>query len=281
MLSILFWNLMGNQVATWTARSPALRTHLTRITSSFGIDVLLLAESDFDPSEVLDVLNRDEPGAFCHPSSDSRRTQLFTRLDASSVVDQFNDVADGRLTIRRLTTRGNEEILLAVLHFQSQLAWTPEEQALQATVVQQDISETEDVVGHQRTILVGDLNMNPFDLGVVGAHTLNAVMTRDLAHRAERIVAGRSYRFFYNPMWAFFGDRTPGPPGTYFYSGSSPRSYYWNIFDQVLLRPTLMDALAELRILDGDGQESLLTERGRPRSSDVSDHLPVLFRLSL
>ncbi len=72
---------------------------------------------------------------------------------------------------RRLTISPNAEILLAVLHFQSQLAWTPDEQALQATVTQREISETEDAVGHQRTVLVGDLNMNPFDLGVTGAQT--------------------------------------------------------------------------------------------------------------
>jgi endonuclease/exonuclease/phosphatase family metal-dependent hydrolase len=42
-----------------------------------------------------------------------------------------------------------------------------------------------------------------------------------------------------------------------------------------------MDHLSELRIVDSDGQESLLTERGRPRASEVSDHLPVLVRLEL
>ena len=56
---------------------------------------------------------------------------------------------------------------------------------------------------------------------------------------------------------------------------------YWNMFDQVLLRPGLMDSLTELRILDGDGQASLLSERGRPRSATASDHLPILFRLDL
>ncbi len=137
------------------------------------------------------------------------------------------------------------------------------------------------MVGHQRTVLVGDLNMNPFDLGMVGAQALNAVMTRDLARSEGRVVAGRSYRFFYNPMWGCFGDRTPGPAGTFFYSASNPRSYYWHLFDQVLLRPALMDALVELRILEDDGQESLLTDRRRPRSSEASDHLPVLFRLDL
>ncbi|HZV07209.1 MAG TPA: endonuclease/exonuclease/phosphatase family protein [Gemmataceae bacterium] len=273
----MFWNLRGNDTTTWAKRAPSLCTRLTRLATALGIDVLL-PESGFNAAEVLDALNGGRPGAYCHPPSNSRRIQLFTRLPESAVIDQFNDSSDGRLTIRRLTTSSNVQVLLAALHFQSQMAWKPDEQALQATVLHQDIVREEDVVGHQRTVLIGDLNMNPFDLGLVGAQALNSVMTRDLARREERTVAGRPYRLFYNPMWGCFGDRTPGPPGTYFYSGSTP---FWNIFDQVLLRPILMDRLVELCIVDGDGQDPPLTERGRPNASELSDHLPLLVRLDI
>jgi hypothetical protein len=249
--------------------------------SSLDVDVVLLAESAFDPTIVIETLNAGQHAPYCYPARNSRRIQLFTRLPAAAVVDQFNDSSDGRLTIRRLTTEANADILLAALHFQSWMARTAEEQALHATVTQQEISDTEDLVGHQRTVLVGDLNMNPFDLGLVGAHALNAVMTRDIARGEARTVAGRTYRFFYNPMWGLFGDRTPGPPGTYFYPPPGPRSDYWHLFDQVLLRPDLMDALVDLRILDHDGQHPLLTDRGRPRLSEVSNHLPVWFRLDV
>jgi hypothetical protein len=106
-------------------------------------------------------------------------------------------------------------------------------------------------------------------------------MVQDVARASERIVAGRPFRFFYNPMWGHFGDRTPGPPGTYYHGPASPEAYYWNLFDQVLLRPDLMTTLTELRILDHDGTEPLVTGKGRPRSAELSDHLPVLFRLNL
>ena len=35
--------------------------------------------------------------------------------------------------------------------------------------------------GHTRTILVGDLNVNPFEVAVVGAHGLHAVMAKQVA----------------------------------------------------------------------------------------------------
>jgi endonuclease/exonuclease/phosphatase family metal-dependent hydrolase len=271
---------MGNQQTTWAARTPALRNHLVRMASSYGVDVLLLAESGFTPAELVSALNAVNSGTYCYPQSNSSRIQLFTRLPTTAITDQFNDSSDGRLTIRRLTTPSGQVLLLAALHFQSQMVWDSEDQALQATILHRDIVETEDVVGHQRTVLVGDLNMNPFDSGVVGAQALNAVMTRELARTEDRTVAGRPYRFFYNPMWACFGDRTPGPPGTYFHASSSPSNHFWHVFDQVLLRPSLMDVLTEVRILEDDGHESLLTGRGRPRATEVSDHLPILFRLN-
>jgi hypothetical protein len=128
-------------------------------------------------------------------------------------------------------------------------------------------------------MLVGDLNMNPFEAGVVGAHGLHAVMTRADARRVERSIQGVAYRFFYNPMWGHFGDRSAGPPGTYYLKASKPINYFWNIYDQVLLRPALLESLTSLEIVDSDGSNSLVTENGVPDSERGSDHLPILFRL--
>jgi hypothetical protein len=56
-------------------------------------------------------------------------------------------------------------------------------------------------------------------------------------------------------------------------------NYFWAIYDQVLLRPSLAPALTEVSILDHDGQESLLTANGLPDIANASDHLPLLVRL--
>jgi hypothetical protein len=224
MIAFLFWNLMGRQETNRAIRRGTVRNHLLRMATNFDIDVFLFAESTFEPTDFIAALNETNAGAFHSPPSHTRRIQLYSRLPPDSIADQF-DNSDGRLTIRRLITPSQTDILLAVLHFQSQRNWTREEQALQAPVTQREISETEDVVGHRRTVLVGDFNMNPFDLGMVGAQALNAMMARELVQNEERTVAGQSYRFFYNPMWGHFGDRTPGPPGTYFHSSAGSGSY--------------------------------------------------------
>lgn len=276
MLSFLFWNLMGGYRPE---RHASLRARLARLADTLDVDLFLFAEPIGSASEMEVVLSQGRGGSYRDAPSLNARIQVLSRLSPTSLVNQYDSI-DGRLTIRRLLLPVGE-ILLAILHFQSQLHWTPDEQALQATVIRDEITRTEELVGHRRTLLVGDLNMNPFDAGLVGAHGLNAVMARQVARAGERSVAGRKYRFFYNPMWGYFGDRTPGPAGTYYHGSSSPISYYWNMFDQALLRPELMDSLVELRILDTDGETLLLTPEGRPSVSTASDHLPLLVRLDL
>jgi len=83
-------------------------------------------------------------------------------------------------------------------------------------------------------------------------------------------------------MWSIRGGANPGPAGTY-YHGKGEVCYFWNAFDQVLVRPALLDAL------DPDGvaiptrlkDVSLLTPRGRPDANAASDHLPLAFSLNL
>lgn len=260
-VSFLFWNI----------QKKPLRQSVGRIAKKRNVDVVMLAECGDDPIDILASL-RDATGQdFEVPFSMGTKTLIFTRFPGSRLLDAFNSVDESRLTIRRLTFPDRPEIILAVCHYQSQNNWNEVDQALHATELSSDISKVEVDRGHSRTILVGDLNMNPFDPGVVGAQCLNAVMTRGLAEALSRTVAGRSYRYFYNPMWGLLGDRTPGPCGSFFYPAATPTNRFWNTFDQVLLRPSLMDNLSAVEILASDGVESLVTRLGRPRKNRASD----------
>ena len=97
----------------------------------------------------------------------------------------------------------------------------------------------EDRAGHQRTVVFGDFNMNPFETAMVSSTGLNAVMSRRIAARVSRKVLGRDYRFFYNPMWEHFGDAKSDTAGSYHYDNSEHVNYFGNVFDQVLVRPEL------------------------------------------
>lgn len=135
------------------------------------------------------------------------------------------------------------------------------------------------------TLLIGDLNMNPWDPGMVMVSSFHGVMTQSLATRLSarggRRFRGERYPCFYNPMWGRLGDLTPGPGGTFFWEESAPDNHHWHMLDQALLRPSLLPRFRDVQILDSDGQDSLLTPEGVASKSHISDHLPILLDLDI
>jgi Endonuclease/Exonuclease/phosphatase family len=272
MTSFLFWNVMGHDVRTLIARAVIER----------GVDILLIAEpgvSDGDMQTALRTATGRDYAALSEPND---KVRVFTRLNSALWVRRQTDALSARMAIWTVAAGQVPGIVLAAAHFVSKNHASPGEQGMLATELSKEIRKVEETVGHARTIVLGDLNMNPFEDGMTGALALHAVMTRTLAERETRIVQGQSYRFFYNPMWGCWGDRTVGPPGTYYHRAATLAELFWHMFDQVLLRPNLMNDLHDLSIIDSIQGESLLTRpAGLPRAGDVSDHLPIAFRLNL
>ena len=148
-----------------------------------------------------------------------------------------------RISIRRLALPEHESILVAAAHLPSKVGFSEESLLVESVHLAQSIDQVESSEGHQRTILLGDLNMNPFEAGMIIAGGLHAVMSRRVASRKTRTVQQQKYKYFYNPMWSYFGDNGEAG-GTYYYESTEHLCYYWNLFDQVLLRPDLLKGFA-------------------------------------
>jgi hypothetical protein len=179
---------------------------------------------------------------------------------------------------------GLDEYSLVVVHLRSQLRGKPSDWLESIRNVNTRIRKYEtEIARNERTIVVGDFNMNPFDEGLVAASGFHSMMTRDLASKKGRVVQFIRHPFFYNPMWSRFGcERVTGrPPGTYYYDKAETVCYYWNIFDQVLIRPSLLNHFRDedLELIDHDGLTPL-RKNGKPDSENFSDHLPILFKLN-
>ena len=128
------------------------------------------------------------------------------------------------------------------------------------------------------TVVVGDFNLHPFSPGMIGMHGFHAVMDLDRAQKKSRRFNGETIKFYYNPMWNLMGKRG-NALGTYFFdSDQDDNSFYWYTFDQVLLRPELMDEFVwdEFEIIDQVGGNSLI-RNNKIYSKKYSDHLPIKF----
>jgi endonuclease/exonuclease/phosphatase family metal-dependent hydrolase len=272
MLTILFWNVRTNEGC-----GPSL----VRLARSEQIDVLLLAEPLPDLVGLLYELNQIGQGVYHEASaSEDVKVTVITRLPPDQ-IEPIRKNPSHDVTVWKVARTAPPVVLLAAAHLPAKVGGVLDtDQQSWAQWLAEGLAWIEDDQNNRNTVLIGDLNMNPYDAAVISATGLHGLMTRDLARKEDRQHRGKMLRRFYNPMWGLFGDRTPGPAGTYYWDASVPSNPHWHMLDQVLLRPAIMDALVTVRIVDHDGAESLL-DKGLPRKSDRSDHLPLLVRLDV
>jgi exonuclease III len=273
-VSFLFWNLQRR----------GLQVEIAVLALQHDVSVLILAECKIDPSALLLELASVGLREFTYQPSvagEDGDIRMFSRVPECELRSLYDD-PNNHIAARRMVFARTRDLLLVVVHSQSKQNWSEDDQTQGAIRLARRIAELEVENGHRRTLLVGDLNMNPFEKGVIGSEGLHAVMTKGLASPEFRVVDAEERHFFYNPMWRFFGERADGPPGTHFYpAAGKPVAFFWNMFDQVMLRPQLMNALVVVKIIDRIGNEALLDNRGLPRRDIGSDHLPLFFVLNL
>jgi exonuclease III len=276
MASFLFWNLCGRR----------LEPVFPRLLARHGIDVLMLAECAIPETVMLKALNTAGTGNFHHVAAlASRGLDLYSRFGPPCFGPVLKE-AD-HYVIRSFTPPNGISILLVVAHLASPMSKDRQARHSRCIGFAQAIRDAEKAAGHNRTLVVGDLNVNPFDDAMLDVRSLNALADRRTVQRKNPRRFGRApveeFQLFYNPMWSHFGD-TVQPAGTYYYDKSNPEvDPLWNIFDQVLLRPALLDRFRNknLKVLTTDGIVSFTWDDGRPNGEVYSDHLPIWFQLDL
>jgi hypothetical protein len=263
MIRLLFWNVK---------RKDPGRV-LRELCASRDVDVVIIAEAWPSIATLGQELSAVGSGGFFDASGGSGRLSIFTRLAFSS----FRPKADGHgIAIRNVNAPMVGEFLLAAVHLPSKLYYGTEDQLISAQTTVTLIRDVEKDVGHRRTLVIGDFNMDPFEQGMVAASGFHAAMDRRIANRKQRRIAGEAFPFFYNPMWSRLGDYSSGPPGTFKRAGSTYVEYFWRTFDQVLISPDLLGLVPDknVEVVDSQGTHKFIDDSGRWRAP--SDHLPLI-----
>lgn len=142
-----------------------------------------------------------------------------------------------------------------------------------------DVRSLEKETASDNTIIIGDFNANPFSLEMISKKGLNAVVFKDLIDSHETIKEdGQQLRRFYNPTLRMFSEERK-QYGSYYY-GSGSETLYWNMYDQVVLRKQLANALIDMKYCKSAGNYQLITQYGLPKKS-ISDHLPLCVEVRL
>ena len=158
MTRFLFWNLNRHD----------LHGFVRDLARQENADVVILAECPTSPAQLLEELNADSPDY-----ADARHYQyapgncghllFFTRFESNLLTPLFES---HRVSIRRLTLPKYQSILLAAAHLPAKMNFSEESLLVESVHLAQAIDEVEVSEGHQRTVLLGDMNMNPFEAGM-------------------------------------------------------------------------------------------------------------------
>jgi exonuclease III len=270
-LNFLFWN---------TNRKLLIK-EIANIAKYNNIDVILLAEHSLNDVELLLELNSENADYnLPNPIFKDGKFKVFTKFKSDFIIP-IKDDAENRYVCFKIKTPTIEEFLVFIIHLPDKRNNQPESIKSYAGKMARKIKEIELEQNVNKTVVVGDFNMNPSDVGMVDAESFHAIMDSEIAKNESRIVSKEKYDYFYNPMWSLHGDVGNNVSGSYFYKNAELVNYQWNVFDQVLFRPLLIDNFEKdsLRFIDSDGEKSLLTKRRVP-DKKYSDHLPLMFTLN-
>lgn len=273
-MNFLFWNIRKNENVFGIIRE---------LVYSEDIDILMIAEYPNCPTdELLNVINRT-PTLYKYEhhekQTQSDKVEIFTRFSAKFITP-LKDTQ--RISAKEITsTLLNQRITIVTCHFPSKVNMTDDQLSEYASDAKDFIDEVEKQAGHKNTIICGDFNMNPFDNGIIKTKGLHAIMDKSIAQKRKKAtVRGKDYPYLYNPMWELLGNSKIC--GTMYYNSSDSINYYWHIYDQVFIRPDLIDSfnMDSLKIITKTNRNNFLTSSGL-LNKNISDHLPIKFNLKI
>lgn len=282
-MNILFWNIQ---------KKSSFFDTIVDIVDEEQIDILLLTEfpytdPDGNPLDYIPLmcskLQKVVDPSYDYFVSTKRRVEVFYK---NSIVNLSGMKDMPLISVCKLEKPGgSEKISLVFFHLESKVNYDTDEQSESAEDVREEIESYEkEYQSDCKTIVCGDFNMNPFEKGMVKAKGFHAVMDEKTAKKKSRKYKDKEYHFFYNPMWGFLGDLGRGDvSGTYYFGKSCHIMYFWNIYDQVLVRPEALQYFDKesLKIITKKtGKYNLLSKSGL-LSKQYSDHLPIKYTINL
>jgi endonuclease/exonuclease/phosphatase family metal-dependent hydrolase len=270
MVALMFWNTNGRDAGE--AVGELCRAH--------DVDILLLAETETASARLVTQINgvTGRARTFWELPHLESRVRALTHFPPGMVQPAFDD---GQVKMLELRLPIGPALLIVAAHLPSKLWAGPDEQKYRVRRLRRDIEAVEGRLGHRNTVVIGDLNMNPFEDALTAADGLQGVMDKAVALRPARTVQGHAWDYFYNPMWSRLGDESVGPSGTYRHAGSELVNHFWNTYDQVLLRPNLLPCYDPDRLVVPThiAGRPILSQPGG--EAGLSDHLPVVLAVSI
>lgn len=272
-LKVLFWNIDKKLLVNETVQ----------LISKYDVNLLIVAE--YTETYIFELSTKlQDFKEIKHLQPENKRLAVWVKNDSFDINVVFSELYYNVFKIIHQPT--NTKILLVGVHlYQPELSqYNP---IPYITLMNREIANQEKCNDICNTVLVGDFNLPPYHDVFTATLALNTTNSIEIAKTKFRNVHEKKHRYFYNPMWKFLGNQAS--LGTFYYDKSD--HLHWNLIDQVLIRPELLDRFNEnnIEIITHLGETQLLlrdTEKNGQRihridEKQYSKHLPLFFSISL
>lgn len=272
-MNFLFWNI--NKKDTFI---PTIQT----IAREEDIDVFAFAEFPSSSKAAFETGLRQVSPSFeyLNPIADGK-IEVFYKDDLVNITPCYHgERIKGYNVVSNVV---NETFLLFFTHVWSKANVPEKQQNYRIPFVVKEITDFEAEKGNDKTIVCGDFNMDVYQDGMLMHNGFNAMMTSHIAQQGSRRVNKCDFNMFYNPMWGLYGDvHGRDVAGTYYYRAYEPVVQYWHMYDQVIMRPTVIPYFDKqaLKIVAKGNSYNLLNRNGFINKL-YSDHLPIKFKFNI
>lgn len=265
----LFWNIKNNNISNV----------LIELIEEFDLDIIALAE--IDPAGRTIILNQINAISAKNQYVEIQTVSIlcfFQKISFHNTKEIFTPVTN-RYSFLNFSN-GTEDFLFAYAHMPSKMYKSISDQLNDQGELARNIIDFEKRLNIKNTLICGDLNINPFEDGLINAQGINSVRCTKVAYRGLKR-SGIKIDYFYNPSWKLLVNENGEAAGTYYYQNGD-FIHYWNVYDQVLMRPNLISKFnySSFKAIEKTKSFSLLSQKKRP-DPDFSDHLPIVFEFNI
>ncbi|WP_088345183.1 hypothetical protein [Bacillus cereus] len=284
----MFWNInLKTKGKDYNKKHDNIHNAILTMSEKYDLNFILLVEAQqLDIESMLQSLNHKKKGKFSLGVTDkvlSITKQRFVILHTvnNNILQRTDDKR--RILSTAFNINGND-VLINLVHLRDKYNYSDKTLDAYAQYHAEHVRKFEIENYSEKSLIVGDFNLNPYQDGMMNVNAFNAIMSPNIVEQGVRKWNGKEYKYFYNPSWNVLGkqDNDNQVFGTYYYDNNKEVDLaYWYMLDQLILRKDLLKSYqsSSLKIISNFANVDLLNEKGIPDEREYSDHLPVKFTM--
>lgn len=265
-MNILFWNLK---------RNSNIEEIISNLIVDNDVDIFLCSEFHSVDFDNLITMLKNEYVVLADTDTCEKIKVIFKKGTLISMLRAQHRSLTMKLTVHE------QDILLVGVHLSPNPTSTSDVRKYEIRDIMTDIDSDEQFVfgeNKHRSMVIGDMNANPFDSEMVNKDSFNAVLFKDIIEQSDTVVFEKEeFERFYNPALDYINENNKNYGSFYYSSGIG--CLYWYCYDQVLLRKDLINHFVSMDYIKEIGEAKLIN-RIAPNKS-ISDHLPLLVKMDI